>query len=355
MSQLITSTWPEAAASVSSFDALQARLNYHWLRDEILGCAPSPERAAPWARDFSGDATVTHYEDEPFISAYDAVTEDAADCATGTEAADEATDAAADTTADAAADTIADAAADEAADAATRLPKLASLAGTSTAAPLASDSELSGLEAPAASSKVPWLLRLSLTCAVLLVLCFLGLYLQPAFAADTGAGTALPYESWLSDFQKSLTGPVAFAISLIGIVVSGITLILGGGEIRGFARTMVYIVLVMTLLIGANSLMSNFFNGASIPLPENEATQESVVSKEQTDPAHVLKQRQETVFIPEIMALYNLDRPSFDSYQEVPWDEIARSLEEASFEGAVLIEAQEPSEYLPQQYHLAQR
>ena len=188
------------------------------------------------------------------------------------------------------------------------------------------------------------------------MLCFLGLYLQPAWAADTGAGTALPYESWLSDFQKSLTGPVAFAISLIGIVVSGITLILGGGEIRGFARTMVYIVLVMTLLIGANSLMSNFFNGAAIPMPENEATSQNVVSKEQTDPAHVLnKQRQETVFIPEIMALYDLDRSDFDSYQEVPWDEIARSLEEANFEGAVLIEEQEPSEYLPQPYHLAQR
>ena len=149
---------------------------------------------------------------------------------------------------------------------------------------------------------------------------------------------------------------MAFAISLIGIVVSGITLILGGGEIRGFARTMVYIVLVMTLLIGANSLMSNFFNGAAIPMPENEATSQNVVSKEQTDPAHVLnKQRQETVFIPEIMALYDLDRSDFDSYQEVPWDEIARSLEEANFEGAVLIEAQEPSEYLPQPYHLAQR
>ena len=119
---------------------------------------------------------------------------------------------------------------------------------------------------------------------------------------------------------------------------------------------MVYIVLVMTLLIGANSLMSNFFNGAAIPMPGNEATSQNVVSKEQTDPAHVLnKQRQETVFIPEIMALYDLDRSNFDSYQEVPWDEIARSLEEANFEGAVLIEAQEPSEYLPQPYHLAQR
>ena len=351
MSQLITPTWPEAQASVSSFDALQTLLNYNWLRDEVLGCAPSPERAEPWARDFSVDATVTHYEDEPFVSASDAVAQGAA-----------AQDARADyvaVTADAAV-TEEDAAEDSAGDSATqdsaRLPKLASLAGTSTAAPLATQSELSGLEAPATSSSMPWFLRLSLTCAAVLVLCFLGLYLQPAWAADTGAGTALPYESWLSDFQKSLTGPVAFAISLIGIVVSGITLILGGGEIRGFARTMVYIVLVMTLLIGANSLMSNFFNGAAIPMPENEATSQNVVSKEQTDPAHVLnKQRQETVFIPEIMALYDLDRSDFDSYQEVPWDEIARSLEEANFEGAVLIEEQEPSEYLPQPYHLAQR
>lgn len=337
MSQLITPTWPEAQASVSSFDALQTLLNYNWLRDEVLGCAPSPERAEPWARDFSVDATVTHYEDEPFVSASDAVAQGAvADNAAQNAAQDSAGDS-----------TVQDAA---------RLPKLASLAGTSTAAPLATQSELSGLEAPAASSSMPWFLRLSLTCAAVLVLCFLGLYLQPAWAADTGAGTALPYESWLSDFQKSLTGPVAFAISLIGIVVSGITLILGGGEIRGFARTMVYIVLVMTLLIGANSLMSNFFNGAAIPMPENEATSQNVVSKEQTDPAHVLnKQRQETVFIPEIMALYDLDRSDFDSYQEVPWDEIARSLEEANFEGAVLIEEQEPSEYLPQPYHLAQR
>lgn len=337
MSQLITPTWPEAQASVSSFDALQTLLNYNWLRDEVLGCAPSPERAEPWARDFSVDATVTHYEDEPFVSASDAVAQGAV--------AD-----------NAAQDAAEDSAGDSATQDSARLPKLASLAGTSTAAPLATQSELSELEAPTASSSMPWLLRLSLTCAAVLVLCFLGLYLQPAWAADTGAGTALPYESWLSDFQKSLTGPVAFAISLIGIVVSGITLILGGGEIRGFARTMVYIVLVMTLLIGANSLMSNFFNGAAIPMPENEATSQNVVSKEQTDPAHVLnKQRQETVFIPEIMALYDLDRSDFDSYQEVPWDEIARSLEEANFEGAVLIEEQEQSEYLPQPYHLAQR
>ena len=329
---------PLATTSANSSDALSSLLNYHWLRDELLGCAPHPESTEPWARDFWSEATVTHYEDEPFASAQDAVAQNAV-----------AQDAHADRTAPDA-----------------PLPQLATLAGTSTAAPLASTAELSELKRPATSSRMPWLLRLSLSCAVVMVLCLLGLYLQPAFAADTGTGTALPYESWLSDFQKSLTGPVAFAISLIGIVVSGISLILGGGEIRGFARTMVYIVLVMTLLIGANSLMSNFFNGAAIPMPDHTAPQVKpataptaasapVVFKEQTDPAHVLKQHRDSVFIPELMALYSLDNPTFDSYQEVPWDEIARSLEEANFEGAILIEDQESGEYLPLQYHLAQR
>lgn len=97
------------------------------------------------------------------------------------------------------------------------------------------------------------------------------LTMNNALASSTG-GSMLPYETWLSDFQKSLTGPVAFTVSLIGIVASGITLILAGGEIKGFIRTMVYLVLVMTLLIGANSLMTNFFNGASIPLSAPTAT-----------------------------------------------------------------------------------
>ena len=194
-------------------------------------------------------------------------------------------------------------------------------------------------------------ITIMLWTSTLLALCILSL--SSTAHAATGI---LPYEEWLTVLQESLTGPVAFSVSLIGIVTCGATLILGGGEISHFMRSMIYIVLVMTLLIGANSLMSNFFNGAAIPMPENEATSQNVVSKEQTDPAHVLnKQRQETVFIPEIMALYDLDRSDFDSYQEVPWDEIARSLEEANFEGAVLIEEQEPSEYLPQPYHLAQR
>lgn len=108
-------------------------------------------------------------------------------------------------------------------------------------------------------------------CAAALVLVVLSCILcDSALASSTGTNNALPYEEWLSVVQKSLTGPVAFSISLIGIVTCGAILILGGGEIRGFVKTLVFIVLVMTLLIGANSLMSGLFNGASIGInPES--------------------------------------------------------------------------------------
>ena len=84
-----------------------------------------------------------------------------------------------------------------------------------------------------------------------------------AYASDTQGGS-LPYESWLRTLQQSLTGPVAFSVSLIGIVSCGATLILAGGDINKFMRSLIYIILVMTLLVGANSLMTRFFNGAVI-------------------------------------------------------------------------------------------
>lgn len=84
-----------------------------------------------------------------------------------------------------------------------------------------------------------------------------------AFAA-TGTGGALPYESWLTSLTDSVTGPVAFTLSIIGIVVAGGVLIFGG-DLNGFFRTLVFIVLVMALLVGAQNMMSTFFGrGAEI-------------------------------------------------------------------------------------------
>ena len=103
----------------------------------------------------------------------------------------------------------------------------------------------------------------SLTVGLLLLV-----FAPTIFAADTNTNS-LPYEDWLKTIQKSLTGPVAFSVSLIGMVSAGASLIFMGGEMGRFMRTMIYLALVMTLLVGANNLMTSLFNGAVIDRVEN--------------------------------------------------------------------------------------
>lgn len=83
--------------------------------------------------------------------------------------------------------------------------------------------------------------------------------------ASTGGGGSLPYETWLDTLRQSVTGPVAFAISIIGIVVAGSVLIFGG-DLNGFFRSLIFLVLVMALIIGANNLMTSFFGRSAIIL-----------------------------------------------------------------------------------------
>ncbi len=96
------------------------------------------------------------------------------------------------------------------------------------------------------------------------------LLIAPEFAlASVGGGGGLPYEGWLVNLRNSVTGPVAFSVSIIGIVIAGGTLIFGG-ELTAFFRTLVFIVLVMALLVGAQNLMTNLFAGAVITPPTEE-------------------------------------------------------------------------------------
>ena len=97
--------------------------------------------------------------------------------------------------------------------------------------------------------------------AILLVLTLFAPH--QAFAAE-GTGGGLPYESWLTNLRNSATGPVAFALSIIGIVIAGGVLIFGG-DLNGFFRTLIFLTLVMALLVGAQNVMSTFFGrGAEI-------------------------------------------------------------------------------------------
>jgi type IV secretion system protein TrbC len=98
--------------------------------------------------------------------------------------------------------------------------------------------------------------------------------LLPAHAiASTGTGGSLPYEPWLTSLANSVTGPVAFTLSVVGIVVAGGVLIFSG-ELNAFFRTMIFLVLVMALLVGAQNIMSGLFGrGAVIAALKGEASQ----------------------------------------------------------------------------------
>lgn len=64
----------------------------------------------------------------------------------------------------------------------------------------------------------------------------------------------LPYEGGIKALHGSMTGTVPFIISLVGIIGCGAMLIFGG-EISGFMRTMVFIVLVVAVIVQAGSLI----------------------------------------------------------------------------------------------------
>ena len=91
---------------------------------------------------------------------------------------------------------------------------------------------------------------------LLLALCVI-IMPHEAYAAGT-AGGGLPYESALTRLRASITGPVAFTLSLIGIVGAAGVLIFGG-ELTGFLRMMVFLVLLIAILVGAQNVLTTLF------------------------------------------------------------------------------------------------
>jgi type IV secretion system protein VirB2 len=90
------------------------------------------------------------------------------------------------------------------------------------------------------------------------------LCLMPALAhaASTG-GSGLEWETPLQKIRDSVTGPVAYAISLLGIVVTGAILVFGG-EINEFVRRLIMLVLVISLMVFAADLLNTLFNKGAV-------------------------------------------------------------------------------------------
>ena len=92
-------------------------------------------------------------------------------------------------------------------------------------------------------------------------------YADTAYAS-AGGGGGLPYESALAKLRDSATGPVGFSFSILGIVAAGGVLIFGG-DVSGFFRTITMLVLVIALLVGSAGVMQTLFGqGATIAMHE---------------------------------------------------------------------------------------
>ena len=85
-----------------------------------------------------------------------------------------------------------------------------------------------------------------------------------AHAATGGGG--LPWEAPLTTLSNSVSGPVAYGASLVGLVGAGGSLIFMGGMINEFLRTVLFCVLVIAFIIaGKNTLTAfGFAAGATV-------------------------------------------------------------------------------------------
>lgn len=86
---------------------------------------------------------------------------------------------------------------------------------------------------------------------------FVLLFPEQAHASATG-GSGLPWETPIQRFVDSMLGPVSLAMVLIGFV-GGVFGFMTGGEINGFVRGMVVMILSGSILLAAKPFITGLF------------------------------------------------------------------------------------------------
>jgi type IV secretion system protein TrbC len=80
-----------------------------------------------------------------------------------------------------------------------------------------------------------------------------------ALAGTAHAATGgLPWEAPITTLSNSVPGPLACAVSLIGIVGTGGILICAGGHVNEFLLAIVFCVLVIAFIIAAKDTLTAF-------------------------------------------------------------------------------------------------
>ncbi|WP_318452292.1 TrbC/VirB2 family protein [Photobacterium leiognathi] len=90
---------------------------------------------------------------------------------------------------------------------------------------------------------------------------YLSVVLLSPFAHASNTG--MPWESPLEKIVDSITGPVAFGISVLGVVAAGISLIFNNNDMSGFVKLLAGLALVISLIVFATNLLSNVFGVSS--------------------------------------------------------------------------------------------
>jgi type IV secretion system protein VirB2 len=98
----------------------------------------------------------------------------------------------------------------------------------------------------------------------ILMLTVLVLAILPTEAFASATGTGMAYEVWLTTFRNSITGPVAFTIGGVGLAGSGFALVFMSADMNTFLRTMIYLILVMSLVVAGQNIMSGLFGKGAV-------------------------------------------------------------------------------------------
>lgn len=95
-----------------------------------------------------------------------------------------------------------------------------------------------------------------------LLLAVLALAVSSPMAWASSTTSLSMIETPLQTLQTSIQGPVALAIGVIAMVLTGAVLIFGG-ELSDFAKRSSFVVLVMGVLLTANNVVHVLFTSAT--------------------------------------------------------------------------------------------
>lgn len=97
--------------------------------------------------------------------------------------------------------------------------------------------------------------------AVYVCVVFVG-FVDAASAANLGS-SILPMQQPLQQVRDLVTGPFAWTVSIIALIIAGAMLAFGG-DISGWAKTMILLAMALSMIVFANNLLTTWFSGALI-------------------------------------------------------------------------------------------